>query len=271
MADITMSLDDTLELDTIIKESTEATKPISIEEPADFTEGTDFDLDGIQKHTGLFNPSKSGDYKLNINGQILSVKVTEMIPETVIDNFEDQDLSEYTNGSGWDFITGYNGNYSISSPKYATNTDHIYSTPGDGLNYYPKIGSHIQYYGQGRNIESNQGWTFYWGLSDLSNYYFARADIDANTIELGYIKSGSETVKKSTNQSLSSGTWYRNDILWKDDGSDKKVWEIYDTNDNLLNSITMTDTRFDDNRGLGLRSSPTGARYDYIQVLGSVN
>lgn len=63
MADITMSLNDTLELDTIIKESADATVPITV---ADGTEGTDFDLDGIQTHTGIFNPTNSGTYNINI-------------------------------------------------------------------------------------------------------------------------------------------------------------------------------------------------------------
>lgn len=74
MADITMSLNDTLELDTIIKESADATVPITV---ADGTEGTDFDLDGIQTHTGIFNPTNSGTYNINIKGQELTVKVTK--------------------------------------------------------------------------------------------------------------------------------------------------------------------------------------------------
>lgn len=53
MADITMNLDDTLELDTIIKESSIANDPVTVSEGM---EGSDYDIYGLETHTSIFNP-----------------------------------------------------------------------------------------------------------------------------------------------------------------------------------------------------------------------
>lgn len=68
-----MSVDDTLELDTIIEEGTSGVTTV-----ADGTEGTDFNLDIFNTKTEVFDPIKSGTYNLNINGQQLTVKVTKL-------------------------------------------------------------------------------------------------------------------------------------------------------------------------------------------------
>jgi hypothetical protein len=79
MADITISLDDTLELDTIIKKSTSADNPVTYN-------SNEFNFTGIQTHTGIFDPKKSGTNNITINGQTLTVKVTEPtnIPNSVL-------------------------------------------------------------------------------------------------------------------------------------------------------------------------------------------
>lgn len=83
MADITMSLDDTLEIDTIIEESSKPLSPVTVTNGID---GTDFNSKGINTGTYVFDPISSGTYNLNINGQELTVEVTDpsTIPDTVI-------------------------------------------------------------------------------------------------------------------------------------------------------------------------------------------
>lgn len=49
--DIEMSLDDTLELDTIIKESTVASDSVTVK---DGTEGSDFNSKGIETNTYIY-------------------------------------------------------------------------------------------------------------------------------------------------------------------------------------------------------------------------
>lgn len=80
MADITMSLDDTLELDTIIKEINSSSGVATI---TDGTEGTDYNLGIIQSQTEVFDPINSGTYNIDINGQTLTVDVKNTgIPKT---------------------------------------------------------------------------------------------------------------------------------------------------------------------------------------------
>jgi hypothetical protein len=85
MTDITISLDDILELDTIIEASGKASDPVKI---TDGTEGTDFDLEDIQTHTSIFNPTNPGTYNIEVNGQKLTIKVLDPknIPDTLVNN-----------------------------------------------------------------------------------------------------------------------------------------------------------------------------------------
>lgn len=81
-SDITMSLDSTLELDTIIQESNIASNPVTV---TDGTEGSDFESDGIETNTYVFDPINSGTYNIDINGQTLTVEVlkTYDVPDAV--------------------------------------------------------------------------------------------------------------------------------------------------------------------------------------------
>lgn len=80
-----MSLDDVLELDTIIEQSNKASDPIKVK---DGSEGTDFNLEEIQTHTTIFNPTNPDTYNISINGQELTIKVLDPsnIPDKLVDN-----------------------------------------------------------------------------------------------------------------------------------------------------------------------------------------
>jgi hypothetical protein len=88
MVDITMSLNDTLELDTIIRESNVPKNPVG---PIKYegSDSTNHNLTGIQTNTAIFDPQESGNYTIPINGQELTIKVTETstIPETGLTHF----------------------------------------------------------------------------------------------------------------------------------------------------------------------------------------
>ena len=76
MADITMSLDDTLELDTIIEEW-------SADNYVNYDSGK-FDVSGIRTSTAIFDPSEPGTHSISINGQKIKVKVINpnIVPES---------------------------------------------------------------------------------------------------------------------------------------------------------------------------------------------
>lgn len=85
-----MNVDETLELDTIIEESTRSSDPVT-------NVDSSFEQYGIQTHTHILNPTKPGDYTINVNGQELTVKVNKSnaIPDSVTSR--DSDNSSFSN------------------------------------------------------------------------------------------------------------------------------------------------------------------------------
>lgn len=123
MPDITMSLDDTLELDTIIEDSSRASNPLSDVDSS-------FEQYGIQTHTNILNPTEPGDYTITINGQTLSIKVTDPsnIPDSGVARWKyEQNLEDSWND--------YNG----------TRTSSDYSTTS-------KIGNYGANFSDGTNV-----------------------------------------------------------------------------------------------------------------------
>jgi hypothetical protein len=130
MADISMNLDDTLELDAIIKDSTEVTSVINAKNG---NESTDFNLEGFQTHTGVFDPINSGTYNLDVNGQELTIKVTDT-DSTLSSTIARYDAQESFSGNGGtntstipDLVSGYD--LTGDSVKIESN----------GINSYPGI------------------------------------------------------------------------------------------------------------------------------------
>lgn len=179
MADIKMSVDDTLELDTIIKKDTGAVDPINVEEPSDFSEGSDFNLSGIQTKTGIFDPKKSGDYKLSVNGQILNVKVIK--PSTIPSSGDLELRSDARNitASDGDSISSWtdevNSNSFIQSttskqPVYkSSNVSGQPSVLFDGSGDYMDAGfspisqpTTIAILGQYENVSTSDYWSYVW-------------------------------------------------------------------------------------------------------------
>lgn len=95
MADISMSLDDTLELDTIIKTSSIAQDPIgTITYSGPNTK--DYNMNGIETHTSVFDPQQAGTYTISVNGQELLVEVTNpsTIPDSGVFRYDFEDNSD---------------------------------------------------------------------------------------------------------------------------------------------------------------------------------
>lgn len=92
-----MSLNDTLELDTIIKKSNIASNPIG-DVKYEGDDSTVHNSKEIQTNTYVFEPQKPGNYIIPVNGQQLSVEVTDpsTIPESGISQEEDGEISEYS-------------------------------------------------------------------------------------------------------------------------------------------------------------------------------
>lgn len=119
MADITISKDETVELDTLIKESGLASDPVNYDGSG--TNLSDkFNVSGIQTHTTILNPKEVGTHDININGQILTIKVEKQstIPNTVVSRWK---VDEGTSSTLYDNINSNNGN--ISGGTWIENSD----------------------------------------------------------------------------------------------------------------------------------------------------
>lgn len=239
--DIKITTEDTLELDAIIRAWN--AKSNSMVDVKDGTEGTDFNLGGIQTNTAIFDPIKSGTYNIDVNGQKLTVKVEEAstIPDSVVDNFDtalydDQNntLSDYYTGDVNSFArattTAYDGNYSLQGDGGTGSGIEISSD--SGLPNYPQQGDTFEYY------------TYAGGTNQLIYFEFANKNyaihsgVRDGTLEL--ILDGTEEDQAST--SLSKSTWYRHRVEWGSNGSISVT--VYDPNDNIEGQVSGTDATY---------------------------
>ena len=115
--DITMSLDDTLELDTIIKKSNIASNPVGTIK-YEGSNSTVHNYSGIQTNTYIFDPQQSGTYTIPVNGQELTVEVTN--PSTIPDTFDFENQNDDSGvPDGWEIIDGEG-----SKPQITTNSSY---------------------------------------------------------------------------------------------------------------------------------------------------
>lgn len=275
MADITMSLDDTLELDTIIEESTEALNSVTV---ADGTEGSDFRSDGLQTKTYIFDPINSGIYNLNINNQTLTVKVinSTTIPDTVVDNFEWG--GPFT--ERYSVISGSSGNWTIDktdpviSDNYSLKMDGsiafngtnqiITSDQGDGLKYYPKVGDEIWF--QFYLINSDSSLELGVFLSDGEPVKDGLA-FETNARDNDYRLFINRSEVLSGSKSWESGKWY---LLRYDSNNNNGDLEIrtrvYDGS-TINNQLLVNETYIDTNSSLiGQRGISYGETTDKQKV-----
>jgi hypothetical protein len=77
---ITMGVDDTLEMDYIVKQISDDT----IEVTSDHSTNS-YSINYLNKQVGVFDPMETGTYKLDINGQTIEIEVTD-IPDSEADS-----------------------------------------------------------------------------------------------------------------------------------------------------------------------------------------
>lgn len=218
MADIKMSIEDTVELDAIIKESTQVDSVISIDR-----DNTNYNLNGFQTHTGVFDPKDTGEFNITVNGQQLTVKVidTNTIPN---EGFEHNDLTGVYGGSTGDFSiqtgTVYEGAYALFGESNNSNTT-ILRKEGEKFSrlqdmkitwrQYPPSGS---YKGSGSLFLATSVDKF----NNLSGYYFY-SDARSGNRNLRRIDNGSITNLDSADSGPSTDVWHRAELNLSSDGS----------------------------------------------------
>lgn len=263
MPDITMNVDDTLELDTIIENSSRAKEPITI------TDGKDYNLSGFQTHTGVFDPQSSGDYTIKINGQKLTIKVNESIkiPNTTIDDFEDGNISEYSeSGSGNAFVDsfGYIGSNSLSNKQ----DSYIGVSSVSGLNTYPSSqGDWIRAYCYGyisMSINSDGG--FNSGSPEKPRGHNCRVDPSQNTLELATYSSNNTSYNSEVSFSgLSASEWYILDMKFRTDNVINA--EVIDLDGNTIVNDTRSSSSFTNENGVGFEIYNSNSYVDSFYIL----
>lgn len=241
MVDITMSVDDTLEIDAIIQNwDAKSDNTINV------TEGTDYNLSGFQTRTGVFNPQSSGNYTITVNSQTLSIKVNDStnVPSNSVDTFEDGNIDEYNTYSivsaSAQTNTVYEGTYSLKVSAQNNTDSAIVST--SGLNY-PNAGEKVDVWTKfGQADVTSVGYGMQ-SQTSTPNGYYNTLNIRDNEMILAI---DNNLGNNSKPVSLDRTTWYRMRFIWKTNG--ELTFELYDQpakdNPNPLETINENDTSY---------------------------
>jgi hypothetical protein len=263
--DIEMTTDDTLELDTIIEQIDNNNSITKVDE------GNDYNINVIETQTEIFDPTSSGEYKVNINGQILSINVKDAsaVSNKVIDHFEEilyQDQNRILNDvySG-DLSSGFTrnqniiqeGSYSLKVGDTSGNNSGAI-TDTDNLNQLNQEES-VECYSRG---ESTGGVTrgplagFLFavqsesGFSNIS-FYVVNVRYRYNSLGIKRFDSGSSQSLYNENNGdtpLPSQKWHKCRLDWESNGDIR--FRVYDSNDSNIFDKTVNDTTYTDG-GIG--------------------
>lgn len=140
----------------------------------------------------------------------------------VIDDFTDEDLSEYTIVKGSSAVkTVSDKNYSSGSALQFSDSDSLILS-SSGLNHYPMTEDFFHYW-----FKYHTGGTvcLSYGVQDESNRYEICIDCSNDTLRLYKYENGSKTevAGGSIYASLKDGHWYRVAVDWRPTG-----WHIFD-------------------------------------------
>lgn len=204
-------------------------------------------------------------------GELSTVKTEGL---TVIDDVEDGDISEYTvNSTGTPTGASTNrvweGTYSIVLTGQAASDSSIVSQ--SGLPYYPTRGDTIRWYNQQDTASAQSRFGFFWsgtGMRSSGSGYSVYINVGDNEFGMFRWDDGDGVENPTDSVSLSYDTWY---LLEADTSATDIVANLYDTDENLLVSVSLSDTAYDSG-GIGMdyegsNSDGSSVWYDYIHAI----
>jgi hypothetical protein len=189
------------------------------------------------------------------------------IPDSVVDNFEDGDLSEYSGSTG-DFnvqqTTVFEGSYALERPGIPGTTA-ITST--SGLNHYPSRGGKFQYRFR---ATANAGRDAYVGFArqsevEIADGYEIRTGLDDDNLEIA-LRDGGFTVLNETPLVWPRDEWLRVRVDWGRESTDDITVTVFGASNSELASVTATDSTFDAG-GVEFFSSSGGGAVFWDEVL----
>ncbi|MFC6965112.1 hypothetical protein ACFQJ8_26950 [Halocatena marina] len=195
----------------------------------------------LQQSRRTFLKSLGVGAGLAVGGSGLAARSHAAVPSvgtSVIESFEDGDLSEYT------FATGSSGATVTSSPTYdgskvleiADTHTQMHSTAG--LDQYPQDGDIFSVWVQATDNADAVNFTY--GVQNDKNRYFVRVNFSGGNLALHRYESGSSTALASDSAvSPSHNAWYELKIEWCDCAH---TISLKDSQGNRLSEISATDT-----------------------------
>lgn len=93
------------------------------------------------------------------------------------------------------------------------------------------------------------------GVVDSSNYYRVKVDTDSDEHAIEIVTSSGETALQSNSSpSIPNDDWIRNEVVWDGEDNGRIVSRLYDSNDSLVDEISVTDEAEIDDGGFGFES-----------------
>lgn len=151
--------------------------------------------------------------EITVDGDV----VWTAIANSMIDDFEDGNLSEYSiSGSGSTSVTSarpYNGNYSLEMTTPSSGgTESVICNTSQSDDVQRGYVYRLYFY---RGTSDNRGRIkFHFGKQDANNYYYLYTHFANNNTSIRKRKSGSNVKNSSSGSSLPRGSWVYVDIDW---------------------------------------------------------
>lgn len=184
---------------------------------------------------------------------------------SIVDDFEDSDLSEYSGDIGSFNIESSvvkSDNYSLSGPD----SSQTLVTSTTGLENYPRRGDIVTWW------QRNGGGELIFLGNSSDDFYQATMLVNNNEIRIRKTAGGSSNNVDLNTSSvpLSSDTWYFNELQLARDGSGNMTFRVYDqkpeNGGTMLGSVKASDSEY----GAGIlgfrQGNNNGAYWDDVKV-----
>lgn len=166
---------------------------------------------------------------------------------TVVDDFEDGDLSEYS------FDRGSSGASIVSSPTYSGSSslemagDYTEMISTSGLSTYPSAGDTFSCWMRLDAGVENANFTY--GVQDHGNRYYVKLDGEQDGWWLFKYENGSgASISGESGIGLSADTWYEVEVEWRTDGD--HILTLMDASGSVLSQVVATESTWTDG-GIG--------------------
>ena len=211
-----------------------------------------------------------------LRGSLRSVSTgVSAIPDSVVDDFEDGDISEYSGDTAaWTVVQNNveQGDFALQKDAPDSFGESIWSLPGDGLQNYPQANSDIAVLVREEGgvipvfafaLEDDAGTIKGYGVQYEFNEEISLRRIDDLS------EFSATTLDSDSTIDTNSGEWY---YILIERESDLKEVTLFDLDDNPVSeTISTTDTTYDTDEGIGFSnftsiSDTDQTVFDYVRA-----